>query len=65
MFSKGDRVTVIDTDEEHRECCLGRTGTVHSTSPDGNLVSVSGIDNRITECIIGQRAYRPSQLRKG
>jgi hypothetical protein len=62
MFSKGDRVTVTATDDKHRKCCLGRTGAVHSVSSD--FVFVAGIDNRLVECLIGERAFRPDQLRK-
>jgi hypothetical protein len=61
MHHKGDRVEVIDTDGQPAKT-LGRTGTVVQASH--GLVAVKGVDNRIVELLVGERAYRPEQLRK-
>ncbi|MFG3051875.1 hypothetical protein ACGFZP_13120 [Kitasatospora sp. NPDC048239] len=62
---EGDSVTVINTDGQNPKT-LGRTGTVVQVQTDdvGQLVSVKGIDNRLVEAVLGERTYRPEQLRK-
>lgn len=61
MFNKGDKVTVIDATDQNPKT-LGRTGTV--VEQKNGLVAVKGLDNRLVELAVGERAYRPDQLRK-
>ncbi|MFC8447646.1 hypothetical protein [Kitasatospora sp. NPDC057223] len=61
MLNTGDSVTVIDATDQNPKT-LGRTGTVVQNS--NGLVAVKGLDNRIVELAVGERAYRPDQLRK-
>lgn len=63
MFRNGDNVTVTDTTDQNPKT-LGRTGTVIQADYDNGLIAVKGIDNPITEYLLGERAYRPDQLRK-
>ncbi|MCX4750933.1 hypothetical protein OG455_41365 [Kitasatospora sp. NBC_01287] len=62
MFGIGDEVTVIDTEGQPTKT-LGRTGRVVDTAGD-ELVAVAGIDHKVTEWLLGERAYRPDQLKK-
>ncbi|MEU6233839.1 hypothetical protein [Kitasatospora sp. NPDC047058] len=62
-LTEGDSVTVINADGQNPKT-LGRTGTVVQADPVNQLVAVKGIDNRFVEAVLGERAYRPDQLRK-
>lgn len=63
MLRKGARVTVINADDQNPKT-LGRTGTVVQVDRDSQLVAVKGIDNRLVELVLGERAYRHDQLRE-
>ncbi|MFF0409088.1 hypothetical protein ACFYUY_01460 [Kitasatospora sp. NPDC004745] len=62
MFRVGDKVIVVDTDGQSLKT-LGRTGTVVQADDTNQLVSVKGLDNPLTEFLLGERAYRPDQLK--
>lgn len=64
VYSKGDRVTVIDggVDNPGTE---GKTGTVvNDGSLSGGLIAVKGIDGKVIEALKGYRGYTADQLRK-
>lgn len=65
QFKKGDRVVVVSAGPENAGT-VGKKGVVFYELSDWSegLVTVKGIDGRVTEAVRGYRSYSPDQLRR-
>jgi hypothetical protein len=61
-YAPGDKVTIV-RGVSPKDKVVGRSGTVNTVFGD-ELVSVKGVENKLIEALLGERAYRPDQLRK-
>ena len=62
QFRKGDKVTVTNPSPENAGT-KGKTGVVFYPGPDADgLVTVKGIDGRVTEAVKGYRGFTPDEI---